>query len=209
MGVAAASAAAVLGLSSSALACAISDFKAEATCDGGKGDIVVTDTDASGTEATVTVFLKGDSGVETQVGEQQVKGSAEGVSVTFPEDWKPNSTYRIHIKADGSVDQDIDGGLTTPSSACTSEESTTPPTASKSPSPTGSAAPTPSASKSRSAAAGTSSNAPSPAAGDSDLAETGVSSNTGLIAGVAATLVVVGGGAVFLGMRRRGTRDDG
>jgi LPXTG-motif cell wall-anchored protein len=52
------------------------------------------------------------------------------------------------------------------------------------------------------------SNAPSPAAGKSNLAETGASSNTGLIAGIAAALVVVGGGAVFLGMRRRGAKSD-
>ncbi|MFF4691052.1 LAETG motif-containing sortase-dependent surface protein [Streptomyces sp. NPDC001307] len=54
--------------------------------------------------------------------------------------------------------------------------------------------------------AGTSSNAPSPAAGDSNLAETGANSNTGLIAGIAGALVVVGGGAVYFGMRRRGAR---
>jgi LPXTG-motif cell wall-anchored protein len=48
------------------------------------------------------------------------------------------------------------------------------------------------------------SNAPSPAAGESNLAETGANSNTGMIVGIAAALVVVGGGAVFFGLRRRG-----
>jgi LPXTG-motif cell wall-anchored protein len=48
---------------------------------------------------------------------------------------------------------------------------------------------------------------PAPA-GDSNLAETGADSNTGIIAGIAAALVVVGGGAVFFGMRRRGANSD-
>ncbi|MEU0007420.1 LAETG motif-containing sortase-dependent surface protein [Streptomyces sp. NPDC006314] len=215
LGVASASAAVVLGLSSTALACNIRDFKAEARCDGEKGVIVVTDTDRSAVEATVTVFLESDGGVETKVGEQQVKGSAEGTPVTFPEDWKPNATYRVHVKARHIVDEDIKPDLVTPSTACKTEETKTPTaTASTTPSPSKSApaepaTPTPSASESSSAPAGTPSNAPSPAAGDSNLAETGANSNTGLIAGVAAVLVVAGGGAVFFGMRRRGARNNG
>lgn len=217
LGVASGSAALVLGLTGSALACTIKDFSAEAKCDGGKGVIVVTDTDASAKDATVSVFLKGVGGVETKVGEQPVKGSKEGTEVTFPEDWKPNATYRVHIKADKAVDQDIQPDLVTPSTACTTESETPKPTASTTPSatpspsastsasaPAGSAAPVPSASASSSAPAGTAENAPSPAVGDSNLADTGADSNTGLIAGVAAALVVVGGGAVYFGMRRRG-----
>jgi LPXTG-motif cell wall-anchored protein len=57
------------------------------------------------------------------------------------------------------------------------------------------------------APAGGAGSAPSPA-GEAGLAETGAGSNTGLIAGIAAALVVVGGGAVFLGMRRRGAKSD-
>jgi LPXTG-motif cell wall-anchored protein len=215
LGVASASAAVVLGLSSSALACNIRDFKAEAKCDGEKGLIVVTDTDASRVKATVTVFLKGDGGVETKVGEQEVTGSKEGTQVTFPENWKPDATYRVHITAGKIVDEDIKPDLVTQSTACKTEESESPtPTAPTTPSPSEStpaesATPAPSESESSSAPAGTSSNAPSPAAGDSNLAETGANSNTGLIAGVAGALVVVGGGAVFFGMRRRGTRGNG
>lgn len=217
LGVASASAAVVLGLSSSALACNIRDFKAEAKCDGEKGVIVVTDTDRSAVEATVTVFLKDDGGVETKVGEQQVKGSAEGTPVTFPENWKPNATYRVHVTAGHIVDEDIKPDLVTPSTACKTEETKTPaPTASTTPSPSPSksapaesATPAPSASESSSAPAGAPSNAPSPAAADSNLAETGANSNTGLIAGLAGALVVVGGGAVFFGMRRRGARSNG
>ncbi|UXY38121.1 LAETG motif-containing sortase-dependent surface protein [Streptomyces albidocamelliae] len=215
LGVASASAAVVLGLSSSALACNIRDFKAEAKCDGEKGLIVVTDTDASRVKATVTVFLKGDGGVETKVGEQEVIGSKEGTQVTFPENWKPDATYRVHITAGKIVDEDIKPDLVTQSTACKTEESESPtPTAPTTPSPSEStpaesATPAPAESESSSAPAGTSSNAPSPAAGDSNLAETGANSNTGLIAGVAGALVVVGGGAVFFGMRRRGTRGNG
>lgn len=216
LGVASASTAVVLGLSSSALACNIRDFKAEAKCDGDKGVIVVTDTDRSGTPATVTVFLKDSGGVETQVGKQEVKGSAEGTPVSIPEDWKPNATYRVHIKAANIVDEDIQPDLVTASTACKTDSPTPTPPASSTPKPSPSksapaesASPTPSASDSTSAPAGTSSNAPSPAAGDSNLAETGANSNTGLIAGIAGALVVVGGGAVYFGMRRRGARGNG
>ncbi|MGW3205487.1 LAETG motif-containing sortase-dependent surface protein [Streptomyces sp. NPDC001135] len=220
LGVASASAAVVLGLSSSALACNIRDFKAEAKCDGEKGVIVVTDTDASATPATISVFLKGGSGVETKVGEQKAKGSALGTPVSFPGDWKPNATYRVHVTAAHKVvDEDIQPDLVTPSTACATKSSTpTPPAKTPKPkpkpkpstsAPAESATPTPSASESSSAPATAPSNAPSPAAGSSNLAETGASSNTGLIAGIAGALVVVGGGAVFFGMRRRGTRGNG
>lgn len=212
LGVASASAALSLALSSTALACNIREFSAEATCTGSQGSIVVTDKDASGTPATITVFLKTDAG-ETPVGKPQVvEGTREGATVSFDEDWKPSATYRIHVKTDRfNVDEDIKPDLTTPSTACKTEESpSASPSEKPSPSPSKStpaesATPTPSASESSSAPAGKpSDNAPSPATGDSNLAETGANSNTGLIAGVAGALVVVGGGAVFFGMRRRG-----
>ncbi|MEV5175279.1 LAETG motif-containing sortase-dependent surface protein [Streptomyces flaveolus] len=220
LGVASGSAALVLGLAGSALACNIKDFSAEAKCDGDKGVIVVTDTDASAKDATVSVFLKGVGGVETKIGEQPVKGSKEGVRITFSEDWKPSATYRIHVTAGNIVDEDIQPDLVTPSTACKTESETPKPTDSATPSPSPSsspsksapaqpATPTPSASGAGSAPAGTAENAPSPAAGESNLAETGANSNTGLIAGVAALLVVVGGGAVWFGMRRRGASRNG
>ncbi|MFI6660258.1 LAETG motif-containing sortase-dependent surface protein [Streptomyces sp. NPDC050523] len=211
LGVAAASSALALSAAGSALACNTSEFSAEAKCDGGKGSIVVTDKDGSGTPATITVFLKSPAGSETPVGQpQEVKGSAQGTTVTFNEDWKANATYRVHVKVDTDrvhIDKDIKGSpLTTPAEGCSKDESTPPatPPASSTPPADESATPTPSASESSSAPAGTSSNAPSPAAGDSNLAETGANSNTGMIAGIAGALVVVGGGAVFFGMRRRG-----
>ncbi len=215
LGVVSASAALALGAAGTALACSIGDFSAAATCDGGKGAIVVTDVDRSGTSAHISLFLE-NNGVEKLVGEQDVRGSARGASVTFPEAWQPGATYRIHVKAGGTlVDEDIKPNLTTPSTACAPATPSTPasPTPSATPTPSDSAsasspatpAPTPSAAQSSTAAAAApASNAPSAAAGQSNLAETGADSHTGLIAGIAAALVVVGGGAVFFGLRRRG-----
>ncbi|MDX3579859.1 MULTISPECIES: LAETG motif-containing sortase-dependent surface protein [unclassified Streptomyces] len=228
LGVAAASAALALSASGTALACEIGDFSAAAACDGAKGVITVTDKDAAGVPAVVTVFLENNGADLRQVGaEQIVKGSKKGVTVSFAEDWEPGAIYRIHVKAVKGkktlVDADINPGenLTTPAKACAADTSTptgTPSsTASSTPSgtvsppaETATALPSPSDSASDSAAPGTpgapsASNAPSAAVQESNLAETGASSNTGLIVGVAAALVVVGGGAVFFGMRRRGS----
>ncbi|MFF4489042.1 LAETG motif-containing sortase-dependent surface protein [Streptomyces sp. NPDC001544] len=225
LGVASATAALALGVAGTALACDISDFSAEATCDGSNGVIVVTDKDAGGTPAVITVFLENNGADVKKVGKPtEVKGSAAGTPVTFAEDWKPNATYRVHVKAGNKVDKDITPNLTTPSTACKTEESEKPtatatetasasasasadaPAPAKSASPSATATVSASASESAGTApAGTSDNAPSPAVGESNLAETGASSNTGLIAGVAAALVLVGGGAVFYGMRRRGS----
>ncbi|GAA3819191.1 LAETG motif-containing sortase-dependent surface protein [Streptomyces coacervatus] len=209
LGVAAASSALALSAAGSALACNISEFSAEAKCDGSKGVITVTDKDASGTPATITVFLENNGADAKQVGEQDVTGSREGVVVTFNEDWAANAEYRIHVTAGKDkdhpiVDKDIDGNLKTPSEGCAKDSPSPSPSESASTPAEESPTPTPSASESSTAPADTSSNAPSPAAGDSNLAETGANSNTGLIAGVAGALVVIGGGAVYFGMRRRG-----
>ncbi|MET7569921.1 LAETG motif-containing sortase-dependent surface protein [Streptomyces sp. NPDC005492] len=212
LGVASASAALALGFAGNALACSIGEFSAEATCDGTNGVITVTDKDASATEATVTVFLENNGADAKQIGEAQtVKGSKEGVTISFAEDWQPNATYRVHVTATNGLNKNISPNLTTPSKACQTESpSPTPteasPTPSQTPStPAESDTPTPSATESSSTApATTTDNAPSPAAGDSNLAETGANSNTGMIAGIAGAFVVVGGGAVYFGMRRRG-----
>ncbi|KMS75624.1 membrane protein [Streptomyces viridochromogenes] len=216
LGVASASAALALGLAGNALACDISEFSAEAKCDGDKGVIAVTDVDPSGVPATVSVYLQNNGADLKKVGEQVVKGSREGVTITFAEDWKPDAEYRVHVKAAGYVDEDIKPNLTTPSTACKKDEEE-PPAPSDTPTPSDSAStpaeetdsPTPTPSESESTApADTVSSAPSPAAGDSNLAETGANSNTGLIAGIAVALVAIGGGAVFLGLRRRGASSD-
>jgi LPXTG-motif cell wall-anchored protein len=210
LGVAAASTAIVLGASGNALACNISEFSAEAKCDGTQGVITVTDVDKSGVEATVSVYLQSNGADAKKVGEQKVKGSKEGTTITFEEDWAPNAEYRIHVEALPYIKgEDIKTNLTTPATACKTEDTPTP---TPTPTPSDSAStpaeesptPTPSASEGTTAPATVESNAPSPAAGDSNLAETGANSNTGLIAGVAIALVALGGGAVFFGLRRRG-----
>ncbi|WP_107091475.1 LAETG motif-containing sortase-dependent surface protein [Streptomyces sp. MMG1533] len=210
LGVASATAALTLGVAGNALACNIKEFSAEAKCDGTKGVITVTDVDPGGVPATVSVFLESNGADVKKIGEQVVKGSRDGVTITFEEDWLPNAQYRIHVKAETYVDEDIKPNLKTPSTACKTEDTPTP---TPTPTPSESAStpaeetdtPTPSASESSSTApADTASSAPSPAAGESNLAETGANSNTGIIAGIAAALVAIGGGAVFFGMRRRG-----
>ena len=213
LGVASASAALALGVAGTAFACNITEFSADAKCDGEKGVITVTDKDPSGTPATVTVYLG-----EKVIGTQDVVGSREGVTVDFSEDWAPNATYRVHVKAGNQVDKDINPDVTTPGKACKAEPTPTPtPPASQTPTPSEPAStPTPSASEPEDSATPTPSasestpgvpadSVPTPAGGTSNLAETGASSNTGVIAGIAAALVAVGGGAVFFGMRRRGT----
>ncbi|MFI6279495.1 LAETG motif-containing sortase-dependent surface protein [Streptomyces sp. NPDC050988] len=209
LGVASASAALTLGLAGNALACNISEFSAVAKCDGAKGVISVTDKDPTGVPATITVFLESNGADEKLVGTQEVKGSREGVTIDFSEDWKPNAEYRIHVKAGKQVDEDIKPNLVTPSEACKSEEPSTPsatPSPSEEPSSPVTAKPeSPAPSESEStppASAGGST--PSPAGGDSNLAETGSSSNTGAIAGIAAALVAAGAGVMFA-LRRRGT----
>ena len=207
LGVVSASAALAIGVAGNAAACNISEFTAEAKCDGDKGIITVTDKDPAGVPATITVFLQ-----DKQVGQQVVKGTREGTTITFEEDWKPNAEYRVHVEAKPYDNEDIKGNLTTPDTGCKKDEEQ-PPSEEPEPTPSQSSTtpaeepeqPAPSASESESTAPATetSNNAPSPA-GESNLAETGADSNTGLIAGVAAALVVVGGGAVFFGMRRRG-----
>ncbi|MFE2053343.1 LAETG motif-containing sortase-dependent surface protein [Streptomyces sp. NPDC059459] len=217
LGVASASVALAVGAAGTALACDISEFSAAAKCEGGKGVITVTDVDPAGIPATVTVHLQNNGADIEKIGEQVVKGSREGTTITFAADWKPNAEYRIHVKADKYVDEDIKPNLVTPSTPCAtegtptptpSESSSTPAEETETPAPAPStSAPAPAESESTAPAA-VPSNAPSPAAGDSNLAETGANSNTGLIAGIAAALVAIGGGAVFFGLRRRGANGD-
>ncbi len=214
LGLASASAALVLGLGGNAFACDIKDFSAEAKCDGDNGVITVTDVDPAGVPATVTVYLQNNGADLKKVGEQVVEGSREGVTITFAEKWKPDAEYRIHVKAEGYVDEDIKPNLTTPSTACKKQDTPAPsdsPTPTPTPSddastPAEETSPTPSPSEAESTApADDSSNAPSPA-GESNLAETGADSNTPLIAGIAVALVALGGAAVFFGLRKRSSR---
>ncbi|MEU9469852.1 LAETG motif-containing sortase-dependent surface protein [Streptomyces avermitilis] len=212
LGVASATAALALGVAGNAMACNISEFSAEAKCDGTKSVITVTDVDPSGVPAVVSVFLENNGADVKKIGQQEVKGSREGVTITFDEAWKPNAEYRIHVKAGNQVDEDIKPNLTAPSTACKTETATPPATKTPKPSKKPSSSATPSATPSKSDSStppAATDNAPSPAVGESNLAETGANSNTGMIAGIAGGLVVIGGGAVFFGMRRRGASKAG
>ncbi|WP_338701044.1 LAETG motif-containing sortase-dependent surface protein [Streptomyces sp. Q6] len=203
---AAAATALTLGVAGSASACNISEFTAAATCTGEQGVITVTDKDPSGAKATVEVYLQS-GGSEKLVGTKDVEGTREGVTVTFQENWQPKATYRVHVKANGGqVDDDIKPNLTTPDKGCATTTATPSPSSPAPSTSAPSAKPTPSASASTSAAAPAPapSNSASPAGG-SDLAETGANSNTGLFAGIAAALVVAGGGVVFALRKRGGT----
>jgi hypothetical protein len=211
VGVASAAAALALGVAGTASACQISDFTTSVSCDhqSGKGVISVTDKDGSGTPASVTVSLNGASvGSAVPIAHP----TADGSTVVIPVTWTPGATYTVHVTAGQPdqklvVDEDIPGGATIPSDQkC---ETTKPPTSPAAPptvpsKPGAPATPgsTASASASASAAAVADASSPSPSA-TGNLAETGGGSNTGMIAGIAGALVIVGGGAVF-GLRRRG-----
>ncbi|MFM9698228.1 LAETG motif-containing sortase-dependent surface protein [Streptomyces europaeiscabiei] len=222
VGVAFASAALVFGAAGNAMACSIKDFSAVAECDGDKGVIRVTDVDALGIEAEITVYLENNGADLRQVGSRTVLNStADGVTVTFEEDWEPNAEYRVHVTAENYVDEDLKPNLVAPAKACKAKADT-PPAASKSPEKPADdkdegedkgkdkgepsetrTSPTPSASEGTTPVGSNDNNAPSPE-GDSNLAETGADSHTGPIAGVAAAMVALGAGAVYYSMRRRG-----
>ncbi|MDX2528705.1 LAETG motif-containing sortase-dependent surface protein [Streptomyces europaeiscabiei] len=224
VGVALASAALVFGAAGNAMACSIKDFSAVAACDGDKGVIRVTDVDALGIEAEVTVYLENNGADLRQVGSRTVLNStADGVTVTFEEDWEPNAEYRVHVTAENYVDEDIKPNLVAPAKACEAKADT-PPAASKSPEKPADdegkdedkgkgedkgepsetrTSPTPPASEGTTPVGSNDNNAPSPE-GDSNLAETGADSHTGPIVGAAAAMVALGAGAVYYSMRRRG-----
>lgn len=203
VGVAFASAALVFGAAGNAMACTIKDFSAVAECDGDKGVIRVTDVDPLGVEAEVTVYLENNGADLRQVGSRTIKDStADGVTVTFEEDWEPKAEYRIHITAENYVDADIKPNLITPAKAC-GAGADTPPAASKGPDKPSQdkgenqgngngngngknndedepsetrTSPTPSASEGITPAGSNDNNVPSPE-GDSSLTETGGGSN--------------------------------
>jgi LPXTG-motif cell wall-anchored protein len=198
IGVASAAVALALGVAGNAFACNISEFTPSAGCDqSGHGYISVVDKDGSHTPVDITVATGGQ-----EVGKKtDVVGSDEGLVVSFPVEWQPNTKYTITVvKSNGGDVGTVD--VTTPEKACsTPTTATTPPTTATTTPPTTAPSTTPSSTTSAPAVGDT--NAPSPAAGGGqNLAETGGGSNTGMIAGIAAALVAVGGGAVFA-LRRR------
>ena len=197
IGVASAAVALALGIAGNAFACTIGEFTPSAGCDqSGHGFISVLDKDISHTPVDITVSTGGQ-----QVGSKtDVIGSDQGVVVNFPVEWQPSTKYTVTVvKSSGAKVGDVD--VTTPEKACATPTTTPPTTAPTTTPPTTTPSTTPSSTTSAPAVGDT--NAPSPAAGGGqNLAETGGGSNTGLIAGVAAALVAVGGGAVFA-LRRR------
>ncbi|MEU9537759.1 LAETG motif-containing sortase-dependent surface protein [Streptomyces mirabilis] len=206
-----AAAALSIGAAHTALACSISDFSAAAVCDaGGNGVIRVTDKDASGTPATITLYLQlSMPGGERRVDIKTIEHpTAQGTTVDLtPSEWYPGQTYRVHVKAGDQVDDDIQPLTVVGDETCepSSPSSSAPATPSAHPSSASSATPTtlPSPAQSSSAAAvPDASSAPSPAGGSTDLAETGAGSGTTVITGIAAALVVAGGGIV-VALRRR------
>jgi LPXTG-motif cell wall-anchored protein len=204
--VAAATAALALGAAGTASACNISEFTAAAQCTGEQGVIQVVDKDPSGVKATVSVFRQS-GGSEKLIGSQDVQGTREGATVTFKENWQPDATYRVHVKAGNQVDEDIKPDLKTPGKGCASPSAPATPSASTpaTPAPSTSApeSPAPSAPATTTPAAPAPSNSASPAGSSDNLAETGSSSATPVIAGIAAALVLAGGAVVFA-LRRRG-----
>jgi hypothetical protein len=233
VGVAFASAALVFGAAGNAMACSIKDFSAVAECDGGKGVIRVTDVDPLGVEAKITVYLENNGADLRQVGSKTIKdATADGVTITFEENWEPKAEYRVHVTAENYVDEDIKPNLIAPARAC-GAKADTPPAAGKGPEKPSDdkgrgegkdkgedkdepsetrTSPTPPSASEDTTPVGSNNNAPSPegdsslteTGGDSNLAETGSDPNTGPIAGAAAALVALGAGAVYYSMRRRG-----
>ncbi|MET9964395.1 LAETG motif-containing sortase-dependent surface protein [Streptomyces sp. NPDC006356] len=210
IGTSAAAVALTVGAAHAALACSIGDFSAAAVCDaGGHGVIRVTDKDASGTPATVSLYVQLNTpGQERLVDTKTIEHpTAQGSTVDLvPLDWYAGETFRIHVKAGNQVDDDIQPQVVVPDEACAPSGSTSAPaTPSGRPSPTSStASPTePNPAQSGSAApVPHESSAALPAGSGANLAETGANTGTTVIAGAAATLVVAGSGIV-LALRRR------
>jgi LPXTG-motif cell wall-anchored protein len=209
VGVASAAVALALGVAGTASACNIKDFSftGSATCDqqSGNGVITVHDTDRT---RPVTITVKDDSG--KQVAQQKYTDSGD-FTISVP--WSAGAHYQVLASVQGYFDnQSVANGVTLPNTECGASAPTSPaspsapatsPSASPSTSPSTSASAaasdSPSAVASTSVAAVADTGSPSPSG---NLAETGGGSNTGMIAGIAGALVVVGGGAVF-GLRRR------
>jgi len=203
IGVASAAVALALGVAGNAFACNIGDFSSSITCDqqSGKGSLVVHDTDGT---RPVTITVKTDSG--DQIAQQDFTDSGSDFTIAVP--WTPGTHYVVLAAVKGRFDDQVvtKGTSTVPDEACgTQTTHTTPPTTATTTPPTTAPTTTPATtpSSTTSAPAVGDTNAPSPAAGGGqNLAETGGGSNTGMIAGIAAALVAVGGGAVFA-LRRR------
>ncbi|WSN45517.1 LAETG motif-containing sortase-dependent surface protein [Streptomyces sp. NBC_01334] len=213
MGTLAASAALAVGAAHTALACSIGDFSAAAVCDAdGNGVVQVTDKDGSGTPATVFLYLQLNQPINNErlVDTQKIEHpTAQGVTVDLdPQVWHAGVTFRVHVKAGDQVDEDIQPLVVVQDETCASVGPSASGTPSGTPSDRPSTSSSPASSPSSSASAGAQptstqgGGAPSPAGGGTVLAETGASGRTPVAVGVGAALVLAGGGIV-LGLRRR------
>lgn len=198
----------------SAAACNINDFSVGSTaqCDisvgVAKAAITITDKDASGTPADITVYLhlaSGESGRE--VGSAHIAHpTGTGVSQTILVDWLPGYSWDVHVKAGTAVNQTLTVHPASIDISCGANASS--PSAAPSHTAPASSKPSPASVVSTSAAPSkTSSATPSAAASGSpkgsSLAFTGGGDNSGLIAGLACAIIAAGGGVLFA-LRRRG-----
>lgn len=206
----AAGAAGVLLFSGSAFACSIGDFSAgaQARCDTSTGRpmaaITVTDKDASGTPATITVGAHLATGQPSEVFATVHidHPTAAGVSRTVLVPWEPGAQWDVRVTAGPLYNELVPGYPTSADAPCTAAT----PAPSKAPvaAPVKTAAPggTPSAAPTATApAAAPAPSSSSPSAGKA-LAETGGGSGTGTLAAFAGVLIAIGGGAQFM-LRRR------
>jgi hypothetical protein len=204
---------AALLFSGAAFACNINDFSVNpvVTCDTSSGvakaAITVTDTDSSGTPAHITIGPHMASGLPGQVLDQTdfPHPTAAGVSHTFYVDWLPGAQWDVRVTAGPIRDEPITPYPTSADKPCTvpsSEPSKTPVPSTK---PTSSATPASAPSSATPSTAAGSAPAPSASASaqGTSLAETGGGSNSGLLAGLAGALIVIGGGALFTLHRRK------
>ncbi|WP_406124968.1 LAETG motif-containing sortase-dependent surface protein [Streptomyces sp. NBC_00989] len=217
IGTSAAAAALSVAAAQTALACSIGDFTATPVCDAqDNGVIRVTDKDATGTPAKITLYVQlnmpgGERWVDT---ETIAHPTAEGVSVDLKTlDWYAGETFRVHVQAGDQVDDDITPMVVVPDVTCGDSASASASASaqpSTSPTPSSGSSTTPSPTSSPSSAESSSpvpaaSGAPSPAGGGDRLAETGASDGTTALAGTAAALVAAGGGIV-VALRRKAAR---
>jgi LPXTG-motif cell wall-anchored protein len=213
LGVTAAAAAIALGAAGTAFACNAADFTPVVSCNQATGQAQITVTESATYGATVSVFT--DAAEQNQVGTtQQIapvdEGTPKPAVVDVP--WQTTGPWTIKVVAtDNNTPHTFKLSLAAPSGDCAApapSKSATPP-ASPSPSASVSAtatskapAPSASASASPSKSATTAASPSASASTGAALAETGGGSDSGMLLGIAAGLVVLGGGAVFVVRRR-------
>jgi len=209
LGVVSAAAAIALGTAGTAFACHAGDFTPTVACDAASGQAQITVTDSDNQAATIQVYLVV-GGQSQQVGStEQIPASQNNQprSTVVDVPWQTTQPWTVQATVSGFKPFEIT--LAAPSGSCGT------PSGSPSSSPSKSTKPTPPASTPTSPSSSASASAPASASASASavssasasptggtLATTGGGSDSGLLAGLGAALVAVGGGAVFA-MRRR------